>query len=164
MKGLADEAKARDVTILPEFGMDPGIDLVLLGEAVRSLDHVEEIISYGAGFPEPEATDNPLKYKVTWTFEGVLKSYWRAGRVIRDGTIIDIKNTEMFCPENIHEIEIEGLGRLEAFPNGDALSTSICWASKDLGCETWGATFYDGPATVHSGKRWSTFIFSTMNR
>ncbi len=71
MKGLADEAKARDVTILPEFGMDPGIDLVLLGEAVRSLDHVEEIISYGAGFPEPEATDNPLKYKVTWTFEGV---------------------------------------------------------------------------------------------
>ena len=27
------------------FGMDPGIDLVLLGEAVRSLDHVEEIIS-----------------------------------------------------------------------------------------------------------------------
>ncbi len=51
--------------------MDPGIDLVLLGEAVRSLDHVEEIISYGAGFPEPEATDNPLKYKVTWTFEGV---------------------------------------------------------------------------------------------
>ena len=121
VKGLADEAEARDVTILPEFGMDPGIDLVLLGEAVRSLDHVEEIISYGAGFPEPEATDNPLKYKVTWTFEGVLKSYRRAGRVIRDGTIIDIKNTEMFCPENIHEIEIEGLGRLEAFPNGDAL-------------------------------------------
>lgn len=27
----------------------------------------------------------------------------------------------MFSPENIHELEIEGLGRLEAFPNGDAL-------------------------------------------
>jgi len=45
VEGLAEEAKARKVTILPEFGMDPGIDLVLLGEAVRSLDDVEEIIS-----------------------------------------------------------------------------------------------------------------------
>ncbi len=121
MKKLAGEARARDITILPEFGMDPGIDLVLLGEAVRSLDQVEEITTYGAGFPEPEAADNPLKYKVTWTFEGALKSYLRAGRVIRDGRVVEIKETEMFSPENIHEIEIEGLGRLEAFPNGDAL-------------------------------------------
>ncbi len=55
----------RNLTILPEFGMDSGIDLVLLGEVVRSLDNVEEIISCGAGFPELEAVDNPLKYKVT---------------------------------------------------------------------------------------------------
>ncbi len=48
VKQLTDEARARDVTVLPEFGMDPGIDLVLLGEAVRSLDRVEEIITYGA--------------------------------------------------------------------------------------------------------------------
>jgi saccharopine dehydrogenase-like NADP-dependent oxidoreductase len=101
--------------------MDPGIDLVLLGEAVRSLDSVEEIITYGAGFPEPAATDNPLKYKVTWTFEGVLKSYLRAGRVIREGQVIEIKSTEMFRPEHLHELKLEGLGRLEAFPNGDAL-------------------------------------------
>lgn len=121
VRKLSDEAKARNVTILPEFGMDPGIDLVLLGEAVRSLDRVEDIITYGAGFPAPETADNPLKYKVTWTFDGVLKSYKRAGRVIRDGKIVAIKDTEMFCPENIHELEIEGLGRLEAFPNGDAL-------------------------------------------
>ena len=121
MEDLSGEAQARDVTILPEFGLDPGIDLVLLGEAVRSLDQVEEIITYGAGFPELEAANNPLKYKVTWTFDGVLRSYHRAGRIIRDGKIIEIKDTEMFNPEHIHEVELEGLGRLEAFPNGDAL-------------------------------------------
>jgi len=121
IRDLAGEARARGITILPEFGMDPGIDLVLLGEATRALDQVEEIITYGAGFPELEAADNPLKYKVTWTFEGVLRSYHRAGRVIRDGKIVEIKETEMFSPEQIHEIRIEGLGRLEAFPNGDAL-------------------------------------------
>jgi saccharopine dehydrogenase-like NADP-dependent oxidoreductase len=101
--------------------MDPGIDLVLLGEAIRSLDSVEEITTYGAGFPEPAATDNPLKYKVTWTFEGVLRSYLRAARVIREGRVVEIKATEIFRPEQVHELELEGLGRLEAFPNGDAL-------------------------------------------
>jgi saccharopine dehydrogenase-like NADP-dependent oxidoreductase len=117
----AQEAEAKGVTLLPELGMDPGIDLVLLGEAVRSLDTVEEIITYGAGFPEAEAAGNPLKYKVTWTFEGVLKSYLRAGLVIRDGKIVDIKAEEMFAPENLHELDLDGVGRLEAFPNGNAL-------------------------------------------
>lgn len=121
LANLAKDAMAKGITLLPEFGMDPGIDLVLLGEAVRSMDRVEGIITYGAGFPEPSATDNPLKYKVTWTLEGVLKSYLRAGRVIREGRVVEVGATEMFQPENIHELELEGLGRLEAFPNGDAL-------------------------------------------
>jgi saccharopine dehydrogenase-like NADP-dependent oxidoreductase len=121
LKDLATQAEARDVTILPEFGLDPGIDLVMLGEAVRSLDEVEEIWSYGGGIPEPEAASNPLKYKVSWTFEGVLNSYRRAGKVIRDGTIVQIQATEMFNPDKIHQIDIEGVGQLEAFPNGDAV-------------------------------------------
>lgn len=121
LANLSDEARAKDIALLPEFGMDPGMDLVLLGKAVRSLDSIEEIITYGAGFPELAAATGPLQYKVTWTFDGVLKSYRRAGRVIRAGEIVDIGATEMFLPEHIHEVELEGLGRLEAFPNGDAL-------------------------------------------
>jgi len=121
VKDLAARAESRDVTILPEFGLDPGIDLVMLSKAVRSLDEVEEIWSYGGGIPEPEAAGNPLKYKVTWTFEGVLNSYRRAGKVIRDGQIVEIGDSEMFYPENIHRVEIDGLGKLEAFPNGDAV-------------------------------------------
>jgi lysine 6-dehydrogenase len=120
IKALSDKAMARGVTILPEFGMDPGIDLVLLGQAVRSLDRLEEITTYGAGFPEPEAATNALRYKVTWRFAGVLNSYYRAARVIRGGRVIEIAGTELFRPEYCHEIEIEGLGKLEAFPNGDA--------------------------------------------
>jgi lysine 6-dehydrogenase len=131
MKELSGECRAQDITILPEFGMDPGIDLVLLGEAVRSLDSVDEIVTYGAGFPEPKAVDNPLKYKVTWTFDGVLRSYRRAGRVIRDGKIVDFQDTDMFSPEHLHEIELEGLGQLEAFPNGDAIKYATV-----LGIET----------------------------
>ncbi len=123
LRQLDAAARAAGVTILPEFGMDPGIDLVLLGEAVRALDQVEELSSYGAGFPEPAvAGDNPLHYKVTWTFAGVLKSYRRPARVLRDGTIVDIPATEIFRADNVHEIDIPDVGRLEAFANGDAIA------------------------------------------
>jgi len=118
---LAAAALHQGVTILPEFGLDPGIDLVLLGEAVRTLDRVDEITTYGAGFPEPKAAKNPLKYKVTWTFDGVLRSYRRASRVIRSGHIIDITDCEQFNPKHIHTIQVPGLGRMEAFPNGDSV-------------------------------------------
>jgi saccharopine dehydrogenase-like NADP-dependent oxidoreductase len=45
MKELAAEIEAAGLTFLPEFGMDPGIDLVLLGQAVSLFDRVETIDS-----------------------------------------------------------------------------------------------------------------------
>ncbi len=121
IKELDKKAKNNGIAILPEFGMDPGIDLVLMGEAMRELENVEVINSYGAGIPELEAANNPLKYKVTWTFEGILRSYFRAGRIIKDGKIVEIKENDMYNPKHIHEMDIESIGKLEAIPNGDAL-------------------------------------------
>jgi lysine 6-dehydrogenase len=118
---LAPEAERRGVTILPECGLDPGIDLVLMAAAVRDLDRVESLLSYGAGVPEAAAADNPLKYKISWTFAGVLRSYHRAGRVIRGGEVVAIGASEQFVPRHTHLLEIEGLGCFEAYPNGDAL-------------------------------------------
>jgi saccharopine dehydrogenase-like NADP-dependent oxidoreductase len=88
---------------------------------VRDLDEVHELYSYGAGFPEFEAADNPLKYKVTWTFEGVLNSYMRPGRILKQGRIIEVAADEMFTREHTGELDLEGFGRLEVYPNGDAL-------------------------------------------
>ncbi len=121
LQQLAEAARARGVTLLPELGLDPGIDLVLLGEAVRRFDRVTSIVCYGAGIPEPSAADNPLRYKVSWNFEGVLRSYHRPGRVILDGRVVEFGDTDQFRPEHVHEIDVEGIGRLEAFPNGDAV-------------------------------------------
>ena len=121
MRSLAEEVAAAGLTFLPEFGMDPGIDLVLLGRAVGLFDRVDAIDSYGAGVPEAGAADNPIRYKVTWTFAGVLRAYMRGGRLVRDGRVVDIGSTEMFSPENIHEVDIAGLGRFEAYVNGDSL-------------------------------------------
>jgi len=117
---LSEIAKQENISILPEFGLDPGIDLVLLGQATRSFDEVFVLNTYGAGVPEISAANNPLKYKVTWTFEGVLRAYRRAGFILKNGKVVKINDDEIFKPENIHELGVEGLGQMEAYPNGDA--------------------------------------------
>lgn len=121
-KAIGQDAEAKGLAILPEFGLDPGIDLVLAGQAVQELDQVHEFYSYGAGIPAPLAADNPLKYKISWTFAGVLDSYRRPARVLRDGDVADISDTDIFADENIHIVNVEGLGSLEAYPNGNVMA------------------------------------------
>lgn len=121
LRALASQAEQRGVAILPELGLDPGIDLVLLGEAVRSLDEVETIACYGAGVPEPSAAHPPLRYKVSWTFEGVLRSYLRVARGVRDGRVETMDWPELFEQDTLHHVELPQLGTFEACPNGDVL-------------------------------------------
>jgi lysine 6-dehydrogenase len=118
---LEPQARARGLLLLPEIGFDPGIDLVLARAALSELDQVQGLHMYGGGIPEASAADNPLRYKITWTFEGVLSSYRRPARLLREGTEIAIDGETIFQPHNISTIEIPGLGALEAFPNGDAV-------------------------------------------
>ena len=118
---IGRDAAARGLAILPEFGFDPGIDLVLAGQAAKELDEVHEFYSYGAGFPEPKAATGPLRYKISWTFDGVLKSYVRDARVIREGKTVAIPGREIFSPSNIHTVTTEAWGALEAYPNGDVV-------------------------------------------
>jgi lysine 6-dehydrogenase len=119
---LDAEARAKGVTLLPEMGMDPGIDLVLGRLAVDELDVVHGLFSYGTGLPEPDcAADNPLHYKITWTFDGVLKAYRRSSRILKNGREVVIAGEDIFKDEHGHTVEIAGLGPLEAYPNGDAI-------------------------------------------
>jgi saccharopine dehydrogenase-like NADP-dependent oxidoreductase len=116
---IGRRAADKGLTMLPEFGFDPGIDLLLAGQGMRELDTVQEYYSYGAGFPEPRAANNPLRYKISWTFTGVLKAYIRDGRIVRDGRVVEIPGREMFAPQNIHMLDFGEWGTLEAYPNGD---------------------------------------------
>jgi lysine 6-dehydrogenase len=118
---LDQEAREKAVTILPEMGMDPGIDLLLGRVAIDELDEVHGLESYGAGLPEPSCADNPIKYKITWTFDGVLTAYKRPGRRLENGVELTIPGTEMFRKEHIHLADFPGVGELEAYPNGDAI-------------------------------------------
>jgi lysine 6-dehydrogenase len=120
-EGIHEKALAAGVTIMPEAGLDPGIDLVLCGSAVSQLDEVFDLHSYCGGFPEKKALTNPLKYKISWYWEGVLKSYKRPARIMENGTIINIPAEEQHSEKWVRQADFPDLGTLELIPNGDAI-------------------------------------------
>ncbi|BCG79150.1 saccharopine dehydrogenase family protein [Mesorhizobium sp. 113-3-3] len=118
---LAPEAERAGVSVMTECGLDPGIDLVLYARAARQFDAITAIDSYCGGIPEPKAMAKPLCYKVSWNFDMVLVSQNRDSVMIEDGKRVEVPAARQHDSPFIHEIEVAGLGRLEAFPNGDAL-------------------------------------------
>jgi saccharopine dehydrogenase-like NADP-dependent oxidoreductase len=120
-KDMDKKAKQAGIAIMPECGLDPGIDLVIYADAKSRFDSLSVINSYCGGFPEKKACTNPLNYKLSWIWRGVLNSTSRDGRIIKGGQIIEIPFTRQHDKSFVHEIEFPNLGTLEAIPNGDAV-------------------------------------------
>ena len=119
---LGLEISRKGLTFVEEFGMDPGMDLVLGARALRDLDDVHVFHSYGAGFPELSASHNPLRYKFTWSILGVMRSYLRPAAVLKQGAKKMIAAEAMFDPENMHLLRLEEFdSELECFANGDCV-------------------------------------------
>ena len=116
---LDAHAASRGLAILPEFGLDPGIDLVMAGDGISRLEKVTSYFSYGAGIPEPRACTNALNYKISWIFEGVLELYYTGSRIVKNGEFIDIPRDEIFNERWLRTVDIDGIGALECYPNGD---------------------------------------------
>lgn len=117
---LNEAALARGVALMPECGLDPGIDLVIYRYGADWFDRLDVLNSYCGGMPEPKACSNPLKYKISWNWDMVLKTQKRESVLIRDKKRICISAEHQHANDFIHEIEFPALGRLEAFPNGNA--------------------------------------------
>jgi len=117
---LHEPAKAAGVSLMPECGLDPGIDLVICGHAVKQFDELHVLNSYCGGFPEKKACTNPLNYKISWNFDLVLRSHKRPAVLIQKGRRLSISAERQHENEMIHTIQFPGLGELEAIPNGDA--------------------------------------------
>jgi len=125
LRGSVDEldrlAKQQGIPLLTEFGMDPGLDLLMAAKAVSEFDEVHEFNTYGAGLPAGEGRGNPLQYKFSWSPVGVMRSYRRSSILIRNGQAVVIPAQEIFEARHCHQIDVPELGSpLECFANGDA--------------------------------------------
>ena len=118
---LDHAAKEKGIAIIPECGLDPGIDLVLYQYSLRYFDKISKLNSYCGGIPEKAACDNPLNYKISWNIDAVLKSQIRNATLIVDSERRYVPAKDQHENAFIHHIEFPKLGTLEAIPNGDAV-------------------------------------------
>ena len=76
MRALDGQAKAAGLIFLNEIGLDPGIDhmsaMKIIHEVQKAGGKVASFRSYCGGLPAPEANDNPLGYKFSWSPKGVV--------------------------------------------------------------------------------------------
>ena len=122
MKSLNDAAKAADVLILNELGLDPGIDHM---SAMRIIDHVhnqggkiEEFYSLCGALPAPEACNNPFNYKFSWSPKGVVMASNNDGRYLRHGKEIYVPPIDLF--KDPFTVDFPDVGQLEVYPNRDS--------------------------------------------
>ena len=122
MRHLHEPALAAGIGLMPECGLDPGIDLVICGQAAREFDEIHVINSYCGGFPEKRACTNPLNYKISWNWDMVLRSHKRPAVMIRDRQRVSLSAEEQHREDMITTVDFPGLGGVEAIPNGDAVA------------------------------------------
>jgi lysine 6-dehydrogenase len=137
---LDEDAKAAGVTAIPSCGLDPGIDSVLEGYGAKKLDKVEKIHMWCGGIPQKNtpAYNNPLRYKISWWWEGTISTYCGTAKILRDGKIVEVE--KLAGPENPEIIRFpEPVGECEAFYTGAPLLLIEHLGLKDVK-EAWSKT------------------------
>ncbi|NXI43943.1 AASS protein, partial [Galbula dea] len=123
MKELQESVEAAGITVVSEMGLDPGLDHMLAKECIDKAKEVgATVVSYTSfcgGLPAPEHSDNPLRYKFSWSPQGVLLNTVQSATYLKNGEIINIPAGGALLDSVTPMDFFPGLN-LEGFPNRDS--------------------------------------------
>ncbi|MGB9714726.1 MAG: saccharopine dehydrogenase C-terminal domain-containing protein [Candidatus Bathyarchaeales archaeon] len=105
---LNDKAKSKNITVVPDCGLAPGISNILVGHTVKKLDKVQAIHILVGGLPDKPMP--PLGYVITWSAESLIDEYTRKVKMVRGG-----KRVIVNALSGLEEVDFPGVGKLEAF-------------------------------------------------
>ncbi len=113
---MAEDAKAANVTLIPDLGVAPGMINILSGYGASKLDKVKSIKLYVGGIPvRPEP---PIEYNHVFSMEGVFDHYTDPSLIIRNGLKQEISSLS-----EVEKVHFEKFGPLEAFHTSGGTST-----------------------------------------
>lgn len=123
IKKLDQEAVEKDVLLLNEMGVDPGIDHM---SAMQVIDRVKNMggkikafESSTGGLVAPEYDNNPWNYKFTWNPRNVVVAGQGVSRFLHNNQLKYIPYHKLF--ERTELTEILDYGEFEIYPNRDSL-------------------------------------------
>ncbi|MCF7568845.1 saccharopine dehydrogenase NADP-binding domain-containing protein [Sabulilitoribacter arenilitoris] len=123
MKDLDKDAKEAGVIILNELGVDPGFDHMTAMEIIDRVHgeggSVNEFYSLCGALCAPEASNNPFKYKFSWSPKGVVMASNNDAQFLKNGKVVKIETSGLF--KNPLKINFPNIGNMEVYPNRDSL-------------------------------------------
>lgn len=124
INALHNESLQKDILIMMECGLDPGIDHM---SAMQEINEIKDkggditlFKSYTGGLIAPESDDNPWGYKITWNPRNVVLAGKGGVKFIRNGQYKHIPYHNLFNRTEV--VSIDDHGDFEGYPNRDSLS------------------------------------------
>lgn len=113
---LYKEAKKKDVVIIPDCGLAPGMVSVLAADAVSKFDKVDSIKIRVGGLPQNPKP--PLNYQMVFSAEGLINEYWEPCVILKEG-----KKKIVEPMSDVESLAFDEIGQLEAFYTSGGTST-----------------------------------------
>jgi saccharopine dehydrogenase-like NADP-dependent oxidoreductase len=131
-QNINDHAKQHATKpVFTDLGLAPGLVNILAEQGCRELIGVNEGASVEmmvGGLPDYlESANNPLRYKVTWSVDGLINEYRDDCIILENGQIKTVKGMS-----GVEQLETDSLGKVEAFYTSGGASHSI-YSMKERG-------------------------------
>jgi saccharopine dehydrogenase-like NADP-dependent oxidoreductase len=124
MEAFDAEAKSKNILLLNECGLDPGIDHM---SAMQVIDKIKSaggslvsFDSFTGGLISPETDkENPWRYKFTWNPRNVVMAGQGTAKFLQQGQFKYIPYHQLF--KRITHVTVPGYGEYEGYANRDSL-------------------------------------------
>ncbi len=155
MKALDQDAIRKNILLLNECGLDPGIDHASAMKLVDEIKHkggtVHSFKSYCGGLVAPESNDNPWGYKFSWNPRNVVVAGQGTTQFLQNGSLKFIPYNRLF--KQIDVIEVDGYGKFDAYANRDSVSYIDTYGLQNI------ETMIRGTLRQHGYcKAWNVFV------
>jgi len=115
---LDGEARSRGVSVVPDCGMGPGLNVHLAVYAMSLLDRAREVYIWDGGLPQNPVP--PWNFLLTFNIAGLTNEYSGNAYFLKGGRV-----TEVPCFDGLEELEFPPpIGKLEAAVTSGGLSTA----------------------------------------
>jgi lysine 6-dehydrogenase len=116
--GRDADAKSAGVSIVPDCGMGPGMNVSLATYAMSLVQTPREVYIWDGGLPQNPKP--PWNFQLTFNIGGLTNEYYGNAYFLRNGAI-----TEVPCFEDVEELQFPApIGSLEAAVTSGGLSTA----------------------------------------
>ncbi len=116
---LDEDARRAGVSIVPDCGMGPGLNVSLGVYAMSLLDEPQDLYIYDGGLPLHPVP--PWNYVLTFNIGGLTNEYAGNAHFLRNGHVAEVPGLS-----EVEELDIPGVGTLEAAVTTGGLST-MAW-------------------------------------